>query len=90
MHIFFTLLPPFLEQPSIQRCASRCKPYDHLESASFETNDLRRSCRAIVLPETHKDAKASVSQLFGLRTQAKLWLYLMLSGNKFWFCLVSR
>ena len=27
-------------------------------------------------------------QLFGPRTQAELWLYLMLSGNKFWFYLV--
>ena len=31
-----------------------------------------------------------LSQSFGPRTQAKLWLYLMLSGNKFWFCLVPR
>ena len=25
-----------------------------------------------------------------LRTQAKLWPYLMLGGNKFWFCIVPR
>ena len=31
-----------------------------------------------------------LSQLFGPRTQAELGLYLMLSGNKFWFCLVTR
>ena len=61
MHIFFALPSPFLEQPSIQRCASRCKPCDHLESASFETNDPRRLWRTIVLSETHKDARMSVS-----------------------------
>ena len=31
MHIFFALPRPFLEQPSIQRCASCCKSCDHLE-----------------------------------------------------------
>ena len=61
MNIFFALPPPFLEQPSIQRRASRCKLCYHLESASFETNDPRRSWRAIVLSETHRDAKVFVS-----------------------------
>ena len=61
MHIFFALPPPFLEQPSIQRCASCYKPCDHLENASFETYNLRRSWRAIVLSETHRDARASIS-----------------------------
>ena len=27
---------------------------------------------------------------FNPRTQAKLWLYLMLGGNKFWFCIAPR
>ena len=31
-----------------------------------------------------------LSQLFGLRTQEELGLYLMLMGNKFWFYLVPR
>ena len=61
MHIFFALPPSFLEQPSIQRCASRCKPCDHLRSASFEVNDPRRSWCAIVLSVAHGDARAFVS-----------------------------
>ena len=61
MHIFFALSPPFLEQPSIQRCASCCKPCDHLEKASFETYNPRKSWRAIVLSETYRDARASIS-----------------------------
>ena len=61
MHIFFALPPPSLEQLSIRRCASRCKPCDHLGSASFEINDPRRSWRAIVLSVAHGDARASVS-----------------------------
>ena len=61
MYIFFALPPPFLEQLSIRRCASCCKPRDHLGSASFEINDLRRSRRAIVLFVAHGDARASVS-----------------------------
>ena len=61
MHIFFALPPPFLEQPSIQRCPSCCKLCDHLENAGFETYNPRRSWCAIVLSETHKDTKASIS-----------------------------
>ena len=61
MYIFFALPPPFLEQPSLRWCASRCKPCDHLGSASFEVNDPRRLRRAIVLSMTHGDAKVSVS-----------------------------
>ena len=61
MHIFFALPPPFLEQPSIQRCSSCCKLCDYLENVSFKTNDLRRPWRAIVLSETHRDARASIS-----------------------------
>ena len=61
MYIFFALPLPFLKQPSIQRCASCCKPCDHLENASFETYNPRRSWRAIVLSETHWDARASIS-----------------------------
>ena len=61
MHIFFALPPPFLEQPSIQRCTSCCKPCDHLENAGFETYNPRRSWHAIVLFETHRDARAFIS-----------------------------
>ena len=34
--------------------------------------------------------RVCLSQLFSPRTQAELGLYLMLSGNKFWFYLVPR
>ena len=61
MHIFFALPLPFLEQPSIQRCASRYESCDHLENASFRTNDPRRSWHVMVLSETHGDARASIS-----------------------------
>ena len=59
--IFFALPQPFLEQPGLRRCASRCKPRDHLGSTSFEINDPRRSRRAIVLLVAYGDARASVS-----------------------------
>ena len=61
MHIFFALPPPFLEQPSIQRCAPCCESCDHLKNASFETYDLRRSWRAVVQSWTHRDSRASIS-----------------------------
>ena len=61
MYIFFALPPPFLEQPSIQQYASCCKPCDHLENVSFKTNDLRRPWCAMVLFDTHRDARASIS-----------------------------
>ena len=61
MHISFALPLPFLEQLSMRRCASRYKLCDHLGSASFEINDMRRSWRAIVLFVAHGDARASVS-----------------------------
>ena len=61
MHIFFALPLPFLEQLSMWRCASCCKPCDHLGGASFEINDSRRSWRAIVLSVAHGDARVSVS-----------------------------
>ena len=54
MHIFFALPLSFLEQPSIQRCASCCKPCDHLENASFETYNPRRSWRVMILSETYR------------------------------------
>ena len=57
----FALAPPFLEKPSIQRCASCCKPCDRLENSSLKTNDPRRPWCAIVLSDTRREAKVSIS-----------------------------
>ena len=55
MHIFFALPLPSQKQSSIRRCAPCCELRNHLKrNNSFETYNLRRSWRVMILSETYK------------------------------------
>ena len=83
---------PFQKQPSTRRCTPCCELRDPFltRNASFEICNPRRSWHVMTLSETRGGQGIYLPPSSDLRTQAKLWLYLMLGENKFWFCIAPR